>query len=176
VNHRKQRAALALRAKSEKTPDFRRNMSQNSSAASSATSRSSKFNLDENDQGTILVYRRGGGLATQSQADLAKIVDKDQTLRVSRKPLPSGSSRIDVRTEDLYNEPQRSEYAKYPNMKSCLASIGIPRDVYWKRLLLGQYKELYIVSPESSPESSPANSQQTTPSNTFVVGGENTAR
>jgi hypothetical protein len=82
--------------------------------------------------------------------------------------LPRGKSRIDVRTEDLYNEPERSTYSKYPNMKSCLASIGIPSRVYWKRLLLNQYKELFIVSPESSPENSPENSQNTTPSSTFA--------
>ena len=72
-----------------------------------------------------------------------------------------------MRTEDLYNEPERSHYSKYPNMKNCLASIGLPRGVYWKRMLLGGYKELFILSPESSPENSPENSQHTTPSSTF---------
>lgn len=52
-------------------------MSQ-TSAASSATSRSSKFNLDENDQSSVLVYKWRGGLAVQSQADLAKCMDKGE--------------------------------------------------------------------------------------------------
>lgn len=52
-------------------------MSQ-TSAASSATSRSSKFNLDENDQSSVLVYKWRGGLAVQSQADLAKAIDKGE--------------------------------------------------------------------------------------------------
>ena len=52
-------------------------MSQ-TSAASSATSRSSKFNIDENDQSNVLVYKWRGGLAVQSQADLAKTIDKGE--------------------------------------------------------------------------------------------------
>ncbi|KAF2101932.1 hypothetical protein NA57DRAFT_53874 [Rhizodiscina lignyota] len=146
-------------------------MSQAESAASSATSRSSKFNIDENAKGSVLVYQwRGGptGLAVQSQADLAKTIDKNTHLRCSRKQLPRGKSRIDVRTEDLYNEPERTSYSKYPNMKNCLASIGIPSKVYWKRMFTNQYKELFIISPESSPENSPENSQNTTPSSTFA--------
>jgi len=137
------------------------------SAASTATSRSSKFNLDNKDTSSVLVYKWRGGLAVQSQADLAKTIDKDPHLRCSRMSLPRGKSRIDVRTEDLYNEPERTSYAKYPNMKNCLASVGIPSGVFWKRLLLGQYKELFIVSPESSPDNSPEQSQNTSPSSTF---------
>jgi hypothetical protein len=72
-----------------------------------------------------------------------------------------------VHTQDLYNEPERTSYSKYPNMKNCLASVGIPSNVYWKRLFTNQYKELFIVSPESSPENSPEQSQNTSPSSTF---------
>lgn len=82
-----------------------------------------------------------------------------------------GVSRLDVRQEDLYTEPERSKYSTYPNMRNCLASIGIPRGVFWKRMLLGGYKEMYIVSPESSPESSPDNSRHVTPASTLPTEG-----
>jgi hypothetical protein len=73
--------------------------------------------------------------------------------------------------EDLFCEPERTAYSKYPSSKNSLASIGLPRVVYWKRLLFNQFPDLYIVSPVSSPESSlnnsPENSQHVTPSSTF---------
>jgi len=91
--------------------------------------------------------------------------------RVSRKRIPRGNSRIEVKTEDLYNEPERSAYQKYPNSKNSLASVGLPRAVYWKRLLLNQFQDLYIVSPDSSPNSSlngsPESSHHCSPSHTF---------
>jgi len=103
----------------------------------------------------------------------ANISSLDQRLRCSRKRIPRGNSRIDVKTEDLFNDPERSTYqrAAYPNMKSNLASIGLPRIVYWKRLLLNQFEDLYIVSPESTPSNSPEGSQYSSPVNSF--GREN---
>jgi len=56
-------------------------------------------------------------------------------------------------------------------MKNSLASIALPREVYWKRLLLDQFKDLFIISPESTPPNSAQNSanssKNTSPTNTF---------
>ncbi|KAF2084112.1 hypothetical protein K490DRAFT_16993, partial [Saccharata proteae CBS 121410] len=139
---------------------------------STTSSRSSeKYGLDEKDTSSILVYRYRGGLDVSSQEELSKTVDKDPRLRVSRKRIPRGDSRVEVKTEDLYNEPERSEYQKYPNFRNSLANIGLPSSVYWKRLLFNQFQDLYIVSPESSPASSLNNSmessQRLSPSSTF---------
>ncbi|KAF1983567.1 hypothetical protein K402DRAFT_448145 [Aulographum hederae CBS 113979] len=143
------------------------------SQTSNASSASSKYDLDDNDERTVLVYKYRGGLKIQSQSDLRKSLEKDLRLRCSRKPIPRGNSRIEVKQEDLYNEPERSIYNQqgYPNMKNSLASIGLPSPVYWKRLLFNQFQDLYIVSPESSPNSSPESSQHVSPSNTFPREG-----
>jgi len=140
-----------------------------------SSSSSEKYNLDEKDKSDILVYRYRGGLENLSQEKLCKRLDKDPKwagMRVSRKCIPRGNSRIEVRTEDLYNEPERSAYQRFPNAKNSLASIGLPSAVYWKRLLFNQYPDLYIVSPDSSPENSPESSQHVSPSNTFPKGNE----
>jgi len=134
---------------------------------STSSRTSKKFDLDDSDKSEILVYKYRGGLEVQSQQDLARELDKNPALRCSRKPIPRGNSRIEVRAEDLYNEPERTAYQQYPNIKNSLASIGLPSVVYWKRLLLNQFKDLYIVSPESSPDASPEASQHTSPTNTF---------
>jgi hypothetical protein len=82
----------------------------------------------------------------------------DRRLRCSKLQIPWGDSSIEVRHGDLYPEPQRELFKEFPNMKLSLSSIRLPRSVYWKRIL-GQFKNLYIISPESSPNSSPENSQ-----------------
>ncbi|KAK3078840.1 hypothetical protein LTS18_006494 [Coniosporium uncinatum] len=140
---------------------------------SSSSASSSKYDLTDDDAKTVLVYKYRGGLKIERQGDLRKTLEKDRRLRCSRKRIPRGNSRIDVKTEDLFNDPERSTYqrAAYPNMKSNLASIGLPRIVYWKRLLLNQFEDLYIVSPESTPSNSPESSQHSSPMNSF--GREN---
>ncbi len=167
--------------------------------SSTGTSRSSRYNLDEHDKREVLVYRPRCGLQVQSMESLCQTVNKgerrgqyppirsaadelrpsDPRLRVSRKHIPRGNSRVEVRNEDLYNEPERSEYQKYPNIKSSLANIGLPSMVYWKRLLLGQFPDLYIVSPETtptnSPSSSPESSQHVSPQHTFPINDQKNA-
>jgi hypothetical protein len=159
------------------------------SASTSTSISSQKYNLDENGENDILVYQYQKGLAIESESSLCKTLDKSmspsnpshrgqdnvkdlsannaglatQPMRVSRKKIPRGNSRIEVRQEDLYNDSEKKKYAKYPNSSNSLANIGLPRLVYWKRLLLNEFQDLYIVSPESSPENSPASSQHVSP-------------
>ncbi|TKA63801.1 hypothetical protein B0A49_06321 [Cryomyces minteri] len=137
------------------------------SSGSSSSSSASKYNLDENDTRNIVVYKHCGGLEIQSQKDLAQTLDKDLSLRLTRKPIHRLDSCVEVLTEDLWNAHEQSLYHNYPNAKSSLASVCLPSKVYWSRLLLGQYPELYIVSPERSPETSPNASQESSRSNTF---------
>ena len=75
-------------------------------------------------------------------------------------------SRVEIKTEDLYNEPEKSSYQKYPNSKASLASVGLPMSVSMRRMLFGEYSDLYIVSPESSPTNSQASSPQSSRENT----------
>jgi len=49
----------------------------------------------------------------------------------------------------------------------------LPFGVRVKRLLFDQYKDLYIVSPESTPESSPISSKHTSPSQTWERNEQN---
>jgi hypothetical protein len=108
--------------------------------------------------------------------DTAESTAVQPNLRVSRKKIPRGNSRLDVRMEDLFCEPERTAYAKYPSSKNSLANIGLPSRVYWKRLLFNEFPDLYIVSPVSSPENSlnnsPESSQHVTPANTFGKDGK----
>jgi hypothetical protein len=95
--------------------------------------------------------------------------------RCSKIRIPRGNSRVEVRHGDLYPEKERSTVIDKPNFKSNVASIGLPFGVRLKRLFFDQYKDLYIVSPESSPSSSPENSAHTTPSHTWSHGKHGTA-
>ena len=94
-------------------------------------------------------------------------------LRVAKKKIPRGNSRVEVRTEDLFPEEDRKRYSKYPTLKSSLANVGLPSGAYWKRLVFNSFPELYIVSrsimpsPESSTNNSPESSQHVSPSSTF---------
>lgn len=153
--------------------------SESSTGTNSSTSSSQRFGLDEDDKSSILVYRyRSGssGLEISSQHDLCKCLDADPNLpniRVAKKKIPRGNSRVEVRTEDLFPEEDRKKYSKYPTLKSSLANVGLPSGAYWKRLMFNSFPELYIVSrsitssPESSTNNSPESSQHVSPSSTF---------
>jgi hypothetical protein len=96
-------------------------------------------------------------------------------LRVTKKSIPRGNSRLEIRTEDLLMPEDLKKYAEKPTLKSSLANVGLPSIAYWKRLLFNAYPELYIVSksvtpsPESSQNNSPESSQHVSPSTTFPV-------
>lgn len=94
-------------------------------------------------------------------------------LRVTKKKIPRGNSRLDVKTEDLMMPEDRHKYSEKPTLKSSLANVGLPSAAYWKRLMFNSYPDLYIVSrsvsPNSSPNSSPESSQHVSPSTTFPV-------
>jgi hypothetical protein len=96
-------------------------------------------------------------------------------MRVTKKKIPRGNSRIEVRTEDLLMPEDLAKYAEKPTLKSSLANVGLPSTAYWKRLLFNSFPELYIVSrsisptssPQSSANNSPESSQHVSPSSTF---------
>jgi hypothetical protein len=157
---------------------------------STSSSSAEKYRLDEFDDSPILLYKYRGGLQTSSQKDLCAWLDKgescsiqrpvrtcfaianfhpDESLRVTKKPIPRYTSYVDVKRHDLYLPEEKEQYADFPNFDSNLASIKVPSLAYWSRLLLGNYQDLYIVSPESSPTSSQADedSRRTSPTNTW---------
>lgn len=150
-----------------------------STTGTNSSRSSQKFGLDEDDKSPILVYKyRSGcrGLERSSQHDLCKILDADEKLRVSKKKIPRGNSRVEVLSEDLFPEEDRKKYSKYPTLKSSLANVGLPSGAYWKRLLFNGFPELYIVSRsltpslDSSTNNSPESSQHVSPTNTFPPG------
>jgi len=153
--------------------------SESTTGTNSSTSSSQRFGLNEDDKSSILVYKyRSGssGLEISSQHDLCKCLDADPNflnLRVAKKKIPRGNSRVEVRTEDLFPEEDRKKYSKYPTLKSSLANVGLPSGAYWKRLIFNSFPELYIVSrsitssPESSTNNSPESSQHVSPTSTF---------
>lgn len=155
--------------------------SSTSTNATSSSKSSEIFGLDEDDKSNILVYRYRSGsknLEVTSQHDLCKTLDADPNLpflRVTKKKIPRGNSRLEVRTEDLLMPEDVKRYAEKPTLKSSLANVGLPSFAYWKRLLFNQYPELYIVSrsispsPASSLNNSPESSQHVSPAHTFPV-------
>lgn len=96
-------------------------------------------------------------------------------VRVTRKRIPRGNSRLEVRTEDLLLPEDLEKYAQKPTLKSSLANVGLPSSAYWRRLLFNSFPELYIVSrsiqpsPESSKDNSPESSQHVSPATTFPM-------
>lgn len=147
-----------------------------SDSSHSSSSSAEKYTLDEFDTSPILLYKYRGGLQTSSQKELCAWLDKgmytgyfdrdccpvadigvDEGLRVTKKAIPRYTSYLDVQRADLYLPQEREDYAKYPNFNSNLASIRMPSVAYWSRMLFGNYSELFIVSPETSPSGSPTN-------------------
>lgn len=171
---------------------------------STSTGRSSVSTiLDENDTSDLLVYKyRIGGprLEISSAQSLCKLLRGGESAqaspspsfptdradarcpctepryRVSKKAIPRGNSRVDVRMEDILTDEERSVYGDKPNRKSSVASVGLPSSVYWKRLLFNDFQDLYIVStfssPDSTPNQSPESSQHVRPSDSFPRSGE----
>ena len=96
-------------------------------------------------------------------------------MRVTKKEIPRGNSRLDICTEDLLMPEDLERNRDKPTLKSSLANVGLPSTAYWKRLLFNSFPELYIVSrspttsPASSKNNSPESSQHVSPSTTFPV-------
>lgn len=156
--------------------------STSGTGSSKASRASTLFGLDEEDKSSILVYRYRSGckaLDVSTQQDLCRELDADPQLpfmRVTKKPIPRGNSRMEVRTEDLLLPDDLDKYgSEKPTLKSSLANVGLPSSAYWKRLLFNSFPELYIVSrsitpsPTSSKNTSPESSQHVSPSATFPV-------
>jgi hypothetical protein len=78
---------------------------------------------------------------------------------------------MEVQQGDLFPERERRSYERWPNMRASLAAVSLPPPVRWKRMLLGRFRELYIVSPDASPQSSPEASQSVSPQDTFPREG-----
>lgn len=96
-------------------------------------------------------------------------------MRVTKKEIPRGNSRLEIRTEDLLLPEDLERNRDKPTLKSSLANVGLPSTAYWKRLLFNSFPELYIVSrspttsPASSKNNSPESSQHVSPATTFPV-------
>lgn len=101
----------------------------------------------------------------------------DDKYRVTRKAIPRLTSYINIKRHDLYLDDERERYADFPNYNSDLASVKIPSIPYWSRLLLGNYQDLFIVSPESSPASSQADdeSRRASPTTTWGTDSQESA-
>ena len=150
-----------------------------STSGSESSKASSLFDLDEHGTKPILVYKyRSGakGLEVKNERDLCSELDNDPSLpflRVTKKPIPRGNSRLDILNEDLLAPSEREKYAEKPTLKASVANVGLPSLAKWKHMLLGSYEELYIVSrlhtpsPEASKNNSPESSQHVSPAGTF---------
>ena len=98
-------------------------------------------------------------------------------MRVTKKPIPRGASRIDIHQGDLYLPEEREQYAEKISDTSSVANVGLPTVAKWKHMLMGSYDDLYIVfqthtpTPESSKNNSPESSQHVSPAATFPVEG-----
>jgi len=133
----------------------------------SSLASSERASLNDADHTPIVVYHHRHGIYLSSQHDLLQKLNKDRSLRVAKKPIPWGNSSMEVQQGDLFPERERRSYERWPNMRASLAAVSLPPPVRWKRMLLGRFRELYIVSPDASPQSSPEASQNVSPQDTF---------
>lgn len=147
-----------------------------STSGTASSKASTLFDLDEHGSKPILVYRyRSGakGLELRTEHDLCAELDQDPFMRVTRKPIPRGNSRLDILGEDLMLPEEREKYSEKPTLKVSVANVGLPRLAKWKHMILGSYDALYIVSrsptqsPNASQNNSPESSQHVSPSTTF---------
>lgn len=172
------------------------NMTTFNSESSTSSFSSQKFDLDPTSTQDILVYRVRHGCKICNQKDLCQSLDlgqyssvdvsmattKDQaepsTVRCSRVPIPRGASRINLKTKDLWTIQERNSWGTLPNAQLSVASVGLPRSVYWRRMMMGHFQTLYIISPDHSPasseSSSPNDTHHPTPASTFNMGHETT--
>lgn len=81
--------------------------------------------------------------------------------RVTKKPIPRGDSRLEIRTEDLLLPEELEEHRNRPTVHTSVANVALTRMQQYKNWLFNSFPELYIVS--RSPKSSAANSQKTSP-------------
>ncbi|KAF2135023.1 hypothetical protein P153DRAFT_380823 [Dothidotthia symphoricarpi CBS 119687] len=137
------------------------------------------FDLNEHGDKSILVYKyRSGakGLDVTTERDLCAELDNNSELpfiRVTRKPIPRGASRLDISNEDLLLPEERDKFAEKLAPKISVANVGLPTAAKWRRMILGSFEDLYIVhrghslTPESSKNNSPESSQQVSPASTF---------
>ncbi|KAK3674522.1 hypothetical protein LTR78_005608 [Recurvomyces mirabilis] len=135
--------------------------------STSTSSSAERYRLDDADTRPVLVYRYRGALKTSTQKEICAELDKDDSLRCTHKPIPRGTSYLDVRRHDLYLPSEREEYAQFPNFDSSLASIKVPLMAYVSRMVLGTYDALYIVSPETTPNASLEGSRRVSPSSSW---------
>lgn len=59
-----------------------------------------------------------------------------------------------MRRHDLFLPEEKENYYDLPNYESSVASIKLPSHAYWSKVLFGRYSQLFIVSPETSPNCS----------------------
>ncbi|EGP86407.1 unnamed protein product [Zymoseptoria tritici ST99CH_1A5] len=149
-----------------------------STHSSTSSASAERYQLDQEDTNPILLYTYRGKLETSSQKDLCARLDKDEKLRATRKQIPRATSYLDVRRHDLYLPDEKQQYADLPNYDSSLASVKIPSLAYWSRMILGNYQDLFIVSPETTPTSSVADdgSRRTSPTSTWGQDSEASMR
>lgn len=172
-----------------------------STSGTSSSKASSLFDLNQTSRKSILVYRyRSGakGLEITTECDLCAELDNGEStrvrhrlprphaltpsspadpslpfIRVTRKPIPRGNSRLDISNEDLLLPDERERLATRLPPKVSVANVGLPTMAKWKHLILGSFAELYIVhrghspTPDSSANNSPESSQQISPASTF---------
>ncbi|KAK5171187.1 uncharacterized protein LTR77_004331 [Saxophila tyrrhenica] len=124
---------------------------QGSNASGSSSSQMSRYGpLDEVDVSPILVYKYKSSVQMTTQRDLAAWFDKeDPHVRVTKKPIPRGSGRVDIKSEDLLLPEERDVNLGAAQSNEPIASVKLPRAAYWSRMLFGSYQDLYIVSPET---------------------------
>jgi len=144
-----------------------------STSGTASSKASSLFDLDDHGHKSILVYRyRSGakGLEVKTERALCEELDQDPSLpfiRVTKKPIPRGNSRLDIRSGDLMLPDERKIYGNKPTLNASVANVGLPTLAKWKHMILGTYDQLYIVSkshsPTPSPDPSPASSKDSSP-------------
>lgn len=94
-------------------------------------------------------------------------------MRVLKKHIPRGNSRLDILGEDLMYPDEREKYSTKPTLKVSVANVGLPRRAKWKHMMMNSFENLYIVarsptqSPDSSQNNSPESSQHVSPASTM---------
>jgi hypothetical protein len=150
------------------------------SGTTSPSRASIQFGLDEHGSKSILVYKYRSGaksLEIKTEHDLCKELEQDpqfRYIRVNKKMIPRGHSRLDILGEDLMLPEEREWYSDMPTLKVSVANVSLPSLAKWKHLLMGSYEELYIVSHSPSPsvDNTPESSQHVSPASSFPIDSE----
>lgn len=86
------------------------------------------------------------------------------------------TSHLNIKRHDLFLPEEKEAYNTFPNYDSNLAAVKIPFSAYLGRMIFGNYDQLYIVSPETTPTGSVTSDVSPRSTNSWGEGSQESVK